>query len=199
MTRPAHRWGDGMMGWRGEFRPALFRSVWFARLSILLALFAAVATPGCGYVVGSPYGPEVRSVYVPTFSSVTFRRGLEYQLTEAVQKQIQMRTPYRLVQEANADTRLTGKIISADKSLLGETAFDDARELQLNLIVEVTWEDLRTGEILRQQNVPLSPDIIRMTAQSEFAPEVGQSLATAERTAVDRLARNIVDMMETPW
>ena len=166
------------------------------RLSLLLALFAPA---GCGYIVGSPYGPEVRSVYVPTFTSVTFRRGVEYQLTEAVQKQIQMRTPYRLVSEENADTRLTGKIISADKTLLGETGFDDARELQVSLIVEVTWEDLRTGEILRQQKVPLSPDVIRMTSQSEFAPEVGQSLATADRTAVDRLARNIVDMMETPW
>lgn len=162
---------------------------------LLLALFAT----GCGYVVGSPYGSEVRSVYVPMFTSVTFRRGLEFQLTEAVQKQIQMRTPYRLLKEPDADTRLTGKIVSDNKSLLGETGFDDARELQLNLVVEVTWEDLRTGQILAQQRVPLSPDVVTLTSQAEFAPEVGQSRATAERAAVDRLARSIVDMMETPW
>jgi len=189
------RWGDG----ENVFvSPPPHRPI-TPSLLLLLALFATAATPGCGYLVGSPYGPEVRSIYVPTFTSVTFRRGIEYQLTEAVQKQIQMRTPYRLVQEGDADTRLTGKIVSADKALLGATGFSDARELQLNLAVEITWEDLRTGEILRQQKVPLSPDVIRMTSQSEFAPEVGQSLATAERTAVDRLARTIVDMMETPW
>jgi hypothetical protein len=36
-------------------------------------------------------------------------------------------------------------------------------------------------------------------AQAEYAPEVGQSLATAEREVIDRMARDIVNMMETPW
>ena len=35
--------------------------------------------------------------------------------------------------------------------------------------------------------------------QAEFAPEVGHSLATATQDATTRLARRIVNMMETPW
>lgn len=154
---------------------------------------------GCGYNVGSPYNAEIRSIYVPTFTSNQFRRGIELQLTEAVQKQIQQRTPFRLVKEQNADTRLRGKIVTFQKGVLGETGLDDARELQMNLAVEVTWEDLRTGQVLAQQQIPISPDVILQTTQAEFAPEVGQSLATATQQAVDRLARNIVDMMEQPW
>lgn len=154
---------------------------------------------GCGYTVGAPFSPEIRSVYVPVFKSGSNRRFLEYQLTEAVQKQIQQRSPFRLVKEQEADTILTGRIVDLRKSALGQTQNSDARELQVNLQVEVTWEDRRTGEILNQQRVPLPPEMLQLAAQAEFAPEVGQSLATGDQTAIDRLARNIVDMMEQPW
>ncbi|HLJ11729.1 MAG TPA: LPS assembly lipoprotein LptE [Planctomycetaceae bacterium] len=168
----------------------------FARMGLWLALVSAA---GCGYTVGAPFSPEIRSVHVPIFKSGSNRRFLEYQLTEAVQKQIQQRSHFRLVKEADADTRLTGRIIDLRKSALGQTANSDARELQVNLQVEMTWEDLRSGAILRQQRIPLPPEMLQLAAQAEYAPEVGQSLATGDQTVIDRLARNIVDMMETPW
>jgi hypothetical protein len=164
------------------------------------ALFALlVSSAGCGYNIGAPYSQEIRSVHVPVFKSGSNRRFVEFQLTEAVQKQIQQRTPFRLVKEPDADTRLTGRIIDLRKNALGFTQFSDSRELQVNLMVEVTWEDLRTGKIIGQQRVPMPPEMLQLAAQGEFAPEVGQSLATADQAAIDRLARNIVDMMEMPW
>ncbi|MFN0054185.1 MAG: LPS assembly lipoprotein LptE [Planctomycetales bacterium] len=159
-------------------------------------LFAAA---GCGYTVGAPFSPEIRSVYVPTFTSSSNRRWLEYQLTESVQKRIQERSPYRLARRDEADTILTGRIVDATKRTLGQTNNSDPRELQMNLQVEVTWEDARTHEILRQQRIPIGPEAMQLAAQSEFAPEVGLSMATGTREVVDRLARNIVDMMEAPW
>jgi hypothetical protein len=167
------------------------------RLAFGLVLLFGLA--GCGYNVGAPFSPEIRSVHVPIFNSGSNRRFLEYQLTEAVQKQIQQRSHFRLVKDEVADTRLTGRIIDLRKSALGQTRNSDARELQVNLQVEVTWEDVRTGKILQQQRVALPPELLQLAAQAEFAPEVGQSLATADQTAIDRLARNIVDMMEVPW
>jgi hypothetical protein len=158
-----------------------------------------LTTSGCGYSVGAPFSPEIRSVHVPTFKSGSNRRFLEYQLTEAVQKQIQQRSHFRLLKDDEADTRLTGRIIDLRKSALGQTRNSDARELQVNLLVEVTWEDVRSGKILAQQSVPLPPEMLQLAAQAEYAPEVGQSLATGDQTAINRLARNIVDMMETPW
>lgn len=159
----------------------------------------AVCAAGCGYHVGAPFSQEIRSVHVPIFQSNSNRRSIEYQLTEAVQKQIQQRSHFRLVKDEDADTRLTGRIIDLRKTALGQTELSDPRELQLNLLVEVTWEDLRTGEVLKQQRVPLPPEMLQLAAQAEFAPEVGQSLATADESVINRLARNIVDMMETPW
>ncbi len=156
------------------------------------------ALPGCGYMVGNAYGPDVRTVEVPIFENDTFRRGIEYQLTESVQREIQLRTPFRLV-KGPADTRLTGRIVEARKNVLGETRNDDPRELQLALFVRVTWEDLRTGQLLAQQEVPLQPQAIPTVGVAEFAPEVGQSLASATQDATNRLARQIVNMMEAPW
>jgi hypothetical protein len=169
------------------------------RLWLRVIALGLLALCGCGYTVGSPYKAEIRSVYVPVFTSSSNRRWLEYQLTESVQKQIQSRTHFRLADEGEADTKLSGRIIDATKRTLGMTGNSDPRELQMNLMVEVTWEDTRTGEILRQERVPISAESLQLAAQAELAPEVGQSLASATREVVDRLARNIVDMMEAPW
>lgn len=164
----------------------------------LVAIALCLLIPGCGYRMGHGFEPEIQSVYVPIFESQSDRRGLEFQLTEAVQKQIQSRTPFRIVDQPAADTQLIGKIVSTRKRVLGETRNDDPRELQMSLTVEVRWENLKTGEILAQKRVPLSPNEIQLITRSEFAPEVGQSLATSYQQMMDRMAREIVDLMEAP-
>lgn len=164
-----------------------------------MLLVACGGIAGCGYLVGAPYQPEVRSVHVPMFTSDSFRRGIEFQLTEAVHKQIQSRTPFRVTKEPYADTRLTGHIAEIRKDVLGETRDDDPRELELELAVEVTWEDLRTGQVLAQQRIPITADVVHLVSNASFAPEIGQSLATGTQSAVNRLARQVVELMEMPW
>src|SRR5215471_3827108 len=87
-----------------------------SRLAAVALLAAFLSPAGCGYHVGSPFNPEIRSVHVPIFKSSSNRRFLEYQLTEAVQKQIQQRSHFRLVEASDADTKLTGRIIDLRKS-----------------------------------------------------------------------------------
>jgi hypothetical protein len=166
-----------------------------ARFCLLLAM----TLTGCGYTVGKDFRSDIKTVAVPIFENKTNRRGIEFQLTEAVQKEITKRSKFRLAKGLEADTRLTGEIIGFRKDVLGETAQDDPRELQVSLIVKVRWEDLRTGTLLAEQEMPLSPDQISMTAQTEFAPEIGQSLATALDDSMHTMARKIVNLMETPW
>ncbi|SFJ66898.1 LPS assembly lipoprotein LptE [Planctomicrobium piriforme] len=177
---------------------------------LLAALTAGLGTllSGCGYVVGSPYGPEVRTIHVPTFTNDAYkaaytndgyRRGFELQLTEAIQKQIQLRTPYRLVDEPGADTRLSGRLVSVSKRVANQNQYDDPRELEFSMGVEIVWEDLRNGQVLAQQTVPLNAQVAQSIVNTSFAPEPGQSLATATQDAVDQMARQIVSLMETPW
>jgi hypothetical protein len=164
-----------------------------------LAWLAFLPLSGCGYTVGNSFSRDIKTVAVPIFENKTNRRGLEFQLTEAVQKEITKRTTYRLAKGLDADTRLTGEIVSFRKDVLGETRFDDPRELQLSLMVKVTWEDLRSGQVLAQEEIPISPEAIPMTAQSEFSPEVGESLATGLNDVFQSMALKIVNLMEVPW
>lgn len=170
-------------------------SAWRAGFGCLMALCLS----GCGYTLGNGFSPDIKTVSVPVFENDTFRRGLEYQLTEAVQKSIMSHSPYRLARGSDADTRLTGRIVQVRKDVLGENNNDDPRQLQFSIMVRVTWENLRTGEILAQQEVPVAPAAIPVLTQAGFAPELGQSQATATQIAIDQMARQITDMLATPW
>lgn len=167
-------------------------------VGLLSAAHCAILS-GCGYTLGAPYANNIRTVHVPTFECKDFRRGYELQLTEAVQKQIQMRTPYRLAKEPGADTRLTGRIVGIDKREPNQNKYDDPRELELSLGVEVKWEDLRTGQIINQHTVPVAGNAAQLLGTTSFAPEPGQSLATATQDTVNNLARQVVGIMEVPW
>lgn len=154
---------------------------------------------GCGYTIGSLHQNHVRTVAVPIFKTEALRRGIEYQLTEAVQDEIKNRTNYRIANEDEADTRLRGRIVRISKRRLGENKYDDPRELQYSLAVEVIWEDIRNGKVISQQTVPLKAAGVQFDANATFAPEVGQSQATANQTAIHKLAAEIVDRMEGQW
>lgn len=191
----AHRIDGGR---RSESGRRMF--VFSSAAGVLAAAAGLISLGGCGYQIGSIHQSNVRSVHVPIFTSNSFRRGIEFQLTDAVQREIQEQAPHmRIVSDGTADSRLTGHIVSIRKRVLGESRFDDPRELELGMAVEVTWEDLRNGQIIAQQRVPIEADEIQLLQTGTFAPEVGQSLATAEQQAIDRLARQIVEMMEVPW
>ncbi|MFQ5731944.1 MAG: LPS assembly lipoprotein LptE [Planctomycetaceae bacterium] len=170
-----------------------------ARLGGLLLLLCVL--PSCGYTLGGLYRRDVATVHVPMFKlDGTFRRGVEFQLTEAVQKAIQNQTDFRLASERDADTQLVGRIVGINKRTLGEDGNDEVRESQYELAVRVSWVDRRNQRsYIREKDVPIPPDVVPLFSQSAFAPELGQSMATARQRAVDNLARQIVQLMQTPW
>ena len=165
----------------------------------ITGLLLLIVSTGCGYMIGSPPVQGVRSVHVPIFKSESYRRNLDYLLTEAVQKQIKERTPYRLSDAETADTILQGKIVEIRKTPLSENRFDDPRELQLLVGAEVKWIERRTGRILQQYIFPVGPELLQHASQVSFAPEAGHSLATAQQESAQRLAAQIVDLMEAGW
>lgn len=157
---------------------------------------------GCaGYQIGnqSLYPLEIQTVYVPVFKSNSFRRNLGERLTEAVAKEIENRTPYKVVAEENADSVLSGQLISETKRVLVPSLTGDAREIQVEMQVEVSWID-RKGRMLRDtQYLPMPEEIANISSTGNVVPEVGQSIATAQQQAICRLARQIVGLMEKPW
>jgi hypothetical protein len=171
----------------------------FARVVPLAGL---VLLSGCaGYQVGnsSLYCPSVRTVYVPIFESDSYRRNLGERLTEAVMKEIELKTPYKVVETPDADSILTGRITGETKRVVVENRMDDPREAEVALQVRVRWID-RRGSVIRQSDpIPLAPEIVTVSASAPVFPEVGQSVATAHQQAIQRIAEQIVGMMERPW
>ncbi len=153
------------------------------------------AIAGCkAYQFGAPtlHNCTIRSVYVPMIESDSFRRFLGPRLTEAVIKQIELDTPFVIAAPENADSFLVAKILRDTKSVQGETINDDPRVLEAGIQVEVTWTD-RSGNPLSQRQ------LIRISRDVDFIPEVGQSLTTAHQEIINKIASDIVNQMETPW
>jgi len=175
-----------------RFRHSLCRG----SLALLLLL------GGCAsYQIGnqSLYPPNICTVYVPVFQSTSFRRNLGERLTEAVAKEIETRTPYKVVGDRTADSILTGRIVQDSKHVLVPDLTGDAREIQVEMKIEVSWVD-RKGRMLRETStVPLPEEIASITGTGNLVPEVGQSVTTAQQETICRLAKQIVDMMEKPW
>ena len=162
----------------------------------------AAMLAGCtGYQVGnwSLYDRDVRTVYVPMFESASYRRNLGERLTEAVIKEIEAKTPYKVVGSPDADSILSGRIVGETKRVVAENVYDDPRELEVNLQVDASWIDRQGGAIRRTACVELPPELSMVHGNTSLVPEVGQSVATAHQLAIGRVAERIVAMMETPW
>lgn len=168
----------------------------------VVALVAAASLIGCApYRLGtdSLYSCKIRTVYVPIFESASFRRNLGERLTEAVQKEIERRTPYKVVSSPDADSILTGKILTEAKGVSVETPTDEPRELTYFFTIGVQWHDRDGAVVQEMQPVPIPDPLTQLVSNSSFYPEIGQSISSAQQDSINRIARQIVGMMEAPW
>jgi hypothetical protein len=183
-----------------------------ARALALLVTAALVCIAGCGSMStrgrqarpdeGGFFGwhfyapfdtSEVKTVFV-SFKTQTFRRDLEKQLTEAVLKEINLRTPFKVVgNPKDADSILKGMIIFGDKNLVVEAPTNLPRELNATMTVQVNWTRNPPNEIEKTR----LPTVVTETIN--FVPEVGETTLSAYNHVIQSLAKQIVDMMEKPW
>lgn len=203
-------------------------------LALLLGGAAAVAG-GCGhlsmlgYTTRPNYDPSIRTVYVAGFKTKAFEtgpyRGLEDVLTRKVVDAIESKTPFKVVSDPDgADTELQGVVVSLTKLLQNRTRFNEVRELDLQVAVEIVWHDLRPGNEGRvltnpraRDNTPVGLDVpfdptvppaplkpdaprpVRLYADGRALVELGETSTSALNMALDRLAVQIVSAMEEPW
>ncbi len=116
--------------------------------AVTLLVSLSLGAAGCaGYRFGadSLYPSDIQTVYVPMFQSDSYRRGLAEQLTEAVCKEIEKRTNYKVVNTPNADSVLSGRILNEVKRIVVEAPTDEPRETQVQFFIEVTWLDRQSA------------------------------------------------------
>tara|TARA_R110002049_G_scaffold2750_4_gene21970 strand:+ start:143436 stop:144095 length:660 start_codon:yes stop_codon:yes gene_type:complete len=188
---------DGSRGRAVGSRPISARS-----LCLKMIVLVACSATGCaGYQFGSAslFRPGIRTVHVPIVRNETFRHDLGIRLTEAIVKEVERRTPYKIVSDPNADSILTCTISNQTKQVLTETENDDPRALDTAISVRATWTD-RQGQLLMQNSItPVGDGMITFGQDARFVPEAGQSIDTANQAAIENLAERIVSQMEMRW
>ena len=152
------------------------------------------ADPTRGYSFNAPHDATVRTISVPIFTNETYSSGFEVRLTEAIIKELQRATPWRVVGSANAATTLTGSVDSIEMTrLTSRRKTGLIQEQALRVAVSFHWVDNRTGE----------PRVSRknFTAISSFIPHrgVGEPIEIAEASVVRELARDIVAELRSDW
>lgn len=171
----------------------------FARTLVIVALGMPL---GCaGYQLGSRtlYRPNIYSIHVPMFESDSYRRFLGEQLTEAVVKEIELKTPYEVTSRANADSTLTGRITTDSKYVLAENVNDEPRDIEFDLRAVVSWRNSRGDLIGSPLAIRVPDDLIRLGQAEHFVPEGGQTVTVSQLEAIGHLAQQIVATMEVPW
>lgn len=170
------------------------------RATLLAALACITMLPGCasspsqGYAFDSTFDESIQSVAVPIFRNETTSRGLEVQLTEAVMKQIQQRTPWHLAPTDRADTTLVGVISSTRLTVLSDDPQTGlVQEQAVRITIRFEWRDNRSGDILVARD--------GYSASGVFSParKVGDRIEFGQRAAIDELAHDLVSDMRSSW
>ncbi len=164
------------------------------KVTILLAAVAALA--GCGpYTMKSPYRSGIRSVAVPIWArgKSVYRRNIEMDLTEAIQKRIETWTPYKLASETKADTKLTGRIVRIDQQALAKVR-ETGRpvEVEVTFVLEFSWRDLRSGkELLDKTNYRVSATYV---TSEPFRQEFFHGSQEVINLAAQRIVEEMADI-----
>lgn len=161
-------------------------------VTALLALVTVTVASGCGYSTKRPFRTDIQTVHVEMFQSREFRRELEFRLTEAIIKRIEMDTPYRIGSKQTADATLSGEVLSVKNQVFGDDlSTGRPREIGATVVVRFRFQDMRSGEILAERP--------RFVYQTSYIPPVGETFTVSMTRALDGMAEQIVETMETDW
>ena len=135
------------------------------------------------------------TIAVPVFDNTTFSHGVEVELTEAIVKEVQRTTKWRVVDRQNGrhDSVQDHHRVRAQTALhlVGKPGL--VMEQGVELSVDFQWQDGRSGEVL----------IARKGFKSlqSFVPTrgTGERLELGQHAAVQELARSIVNELRSNW
>ena len=173
--------------------------------AVAFVLIFASAIVGCGYRQGgsdsaggggyqwsSVYRKDISTIAVPIFSSTSFARGVEFSLTKALVNEIEANTPYKVVPRERADSILEGEIVAVDVNTLSEDRLAAIPQEQLlDITVNFTWKDLRTGRVLMTRR--------GWEQTATYYPTLGEGRFTGTQSAAEKLASAIVHELQSDW
>ncbi|MGO8983557.1 MAG: LPS assembly lipoprotein LptE [Terriglobales bacterium] len=159
----------------------VWRACWAA-----LGLAAGIAASGCGYhAVKSDLPQNIHSIAIPGFASHSQTFRIEQLLTDAVVREFDARTQYRVVHSTkdDADAVLKATVLSASATpLVYDSTTGRAVSALVTVSLQVTLTD-RQGKVLFENPSYLFHD------QYEISSDL-PSFFQEESPAVDRVSRD---------
>lgn len=148
----------------------------------------AILCGGCGYSLGYRVPDSVETIAVPMFDNQTFplRREVELDLTAEVRKELQARTPLRLVDSSDADMVVYGTVKEFRERLVAEGRLDEKTESTVVILVRLIIEDYRNGT-RREESV---------SVREPLSVQAGETLDQARSRAIRNLAEKVVEQVE---
>jgi hypothetical protein len=163
-------------------------------LMFLCACALCFGLCGCaGYSNESLYPDDVSSVCLQMFDNQSFRRGVEFELSDALAKRIEVDTPYKIVSDSDrADSVISGQIVSiGELALSTDPEIGTILEKEVEVQAVVNWKNLKTGQLMM--------DHISVSASASYSTYQQQDFKYASNLAANKLARKIVELMERKW
>ncbi|MEM1447163.1 MAG: LptE family protein [Planctomycetota bacterium] len=153
-----------------------------------------LSTTGCGYSTTELFPEQYRTVAVPIFDNRTFYRGVEFDLTEAIVKEIEQRTPYKITDANVADTLLSGTVTNVAIQELSRTREGGLpQEVKVTVVIDFDWTDQRSGAKLVSRR--------SFSGVGRYIPTqpVGESFEVGQHAAVQRVARDLISSLRGDW
>jgi hypothetical protein len=143
---------------------------------------------GCGYHLGFAAREGVKTIGVPVFENATFplRRDVEFELTRALRKEIQRRTPLALVSSDRADLVVYGKVFDFTEGIVAEGRRDEKLESTITITVELVVEDHVHGTRVSHRVHDWQP----------LSAVAGEAIGSARLRAVENLAEKMLILIE---
>ncbi len=165
-------------------------------VELIVVVFCAGCSndPTQGYSSKTTFREDISSVAVPIFTNDAYTRDVEFELTDALVKEIEARTPYKVTSQAKADTVLIGHIRSIHLDQLSKSRTTKlAEEVIVKVTIDFEWKDLRSGQTLVSRKDYSGFGLFVPSKPSSEPIELGQF------AAVEQLARDVVGEMRSNW
>lgn len=158
-----------------------------------MAALGGCGSPVGGYSTESLFPENIATVRLEMFDNRSFRRGVEYEFTDALGKRIESATPYKIVTDPDrADSVISGQLLSIGEATL-TIERNTARPLEKEVVIAaaVNWKDLKTGKMMINNQT--------VTASATYSGFQNQDFTYASSLAANRLAAKVVELMEQRW
>ncbi len=163
---------------------------------IAIAMLAAGCSsdPTAGYAIGTSFDRDIETIHVPIFANDTYTRGIEVLLTDAIIKEIQARTPWRVTGARQAQVVLSGEIIDVELRRLS-TARTSGLTQEQGVGLTLAFELRETGS----DDVVLSRS--NFAATEAFIPSQGlqERLEFGQHAVIREIARDVVSELRSNW